>query len=1045
MMATAIAPAQTTTATLYGVVRDVSGAIVPDAQVIATNVDTTLARTVATDDTGSYLITNLPVGSYRVAVEKAGFHKFVQSGITLNVNDHARVDVTLEVGQVSENVSVTAQAIGVDTQSTSMGGVVDNTRVRELPLNGRNVMELARTVPGVARTSAPTAVPQARGGPAIIVAGARDTENEMRFDGTQNKNPLQNTLLNLPSPDALQEFKVLTSSFSAEYGRFGGGLFIAVTRSGTNQLHGSAWEYLRNTLLNARNFFALDRADLKQNQFGGTVGGPIIRNKTFFFGSYQGTRIRQSQLFGTSRPPTSLERAGDFSRSSRLPTDPLTNQPFPGGVIPADRFDPVAVKLLQRYIPLPNTSDGRYVALAPRPTDAGQYLVKVDHSFSSNNTLNLRYFRDTTDLFFQTGDTPGYVVSLQHLPSTNWALVDTHIFSPALLNEFRIGIERFDSPTTAVGHTQLSDFGANYPGVIIPQLPNINTSGFFSLGSNDIFRDTGNIYQIGNTLRWQRGRHSVSFGGEYERTEYLGRGWSSNQGTFTFDGSITRVAFADFLLGKPASLDQSSPYERLEKGYDWYVFAQDDFRISSRLTANLGVRYQIFHPYRAIYDRVNTFRAGAQSTVVKGAPPGMLFPGDPGVTNTLLPTDTNNVSPRVGLAWDPFGNGRLSVRAAYGLFFEDDRTDPWIYPAVNQPFVIRKVIFNPFSFSDPYRGQENPFPYIYTPQNARFSFPMGLSSFASPDIRSPYVHHASFSIEKSLPANTVVSVGYIGKFAHNLLHMNQSNPAVYIPGKSTTSNTDQRRIILPGIYSSMRTIEGNSNSAYHGLQFVVNKRLSHGVTVLASYTFSKFLDYYSATNLGQFVQNPYDERADRSLSDEDRTHVFNASFYYEIPFRREGHGLLGKTLGAWTASGIVSHVSGAPINILSGQDYSLTGVGWDRPDLIGDPRISYADKNAMLNQYFNPAAFAPNQPGRYGNVGRNLLTGPSQNVTNLSLVKAFPISERWGKLQLRGEFFNLFNHTNFGLPEARINNRNVGKISSSGDPRIMQFALRYLF
>lgn len=719
---------QTSTATLFGVVRDSTGAVIPQAQVTATQVATSFARNATTDGQGAYLITNLPVGQYSVSIEKQGFRRFIQTGVTLTVEENARVDAVLPVGQISETVNVTAEATGVDTRSSTTGEVVDRMRVQELPLKGRNAMELAKVVPGVARASAPTALSQTRQGPAIIVAGGRDTQNELRFDGTSHKNLLQNNLFNLPSPDALQEFKVLTSNFSAEYGRFGGGLFVAVTRAGTNEIHGALWEYLRNKALNARNFFSVEKPDLKQNQYGFTLGGPVIRNRTFVFGSYQGTRIRQSQLFATARPPAAAERVGNFSASSRKPVDPVTNQPFPDAVIPESRFDPVAVKLLARYIPAPNTGDGRFVKLVPRPTDGDQYLWRVDHNFSSRNSLNVRYFRDITELRFQTGDISPYVTSLQRLGVTNWSLQDTHTFSSSVLNELRIGIDRFDSPTTAIEKTQLSDFGAIYPGVMIPQMPVINTSGYFNLGSNDIFRDTGNIYQIGDNLRWFRGRHTLSFGGEFARNEYFGRGSSANQGAFVFDGSITRNAFADFLIGKPASLDQSSPYERLLKGYDWYLFAQDDFRVSQRLTLNIGLRYQLFHPYKSIYDRVNTYRAGLQSKVVPGAPPGMLFPGDPGIASTLIDTDKNNFAPRLGMAWDPLGNGRVAVRASYGLFFEDQRTDPWIYPAVNQPFVIRKFLFNPYSLTDPYRGQEDPFPYIYSSNSARFSFPMGLFS-----------------------------------------------------------------------------------------------------------------------------------------------------------------------------------------------------------------------------------------------------------------------------------------------------------------------------
>jgi len=1037
--------AQTTAGTLFGVARDSSGGAVPGVGITAIQEETSFTRKSVTDERGEFLITNLPVGRYSLTAEKAGFRRVSQEGIRLEVNQNARVDLTLSVGLVTESINVTADATGVDTRSATVGEVVDRIRVQELPLNGRNAMELARMVPGVARTSAPAAITQARSGPAVIVGGGRDTENEIRFDGTSHKSLLQNTLFNLPAPDAIQEFKVMTSNFSAEYGRFGGGLFIAATRAGTNQLHVSLWEYLRNQALNARNFFSIDKPDLKQNQFGLTAGGPVVRKRTFAFGSYQGTRIRQSQLFSTAVPPSAPERGGDFSASARQPVDPLTGQPFPAGRIPAARFDPVAVQLRDRFVPLVNAAGGRHVSLVPRPTNGDQYLWRVDHSLSASHALNLRYFRDVTELQFQTGDIENYVTSLQRFGVSNWALQDTWTFTPTLLNEFRIGVQRYDSPTTALGRTQLSDFGANYSGVMIPQMPNIGVTGYFSLGSNDIFRDTGNIYQIGDTMRRVRGRHSLSFGGEFSRNEYFGRGSSANQGTFTFDGTITRVAWADFLLGRPASLDQSSPYDRLLKGYDWYVFAQDDLRLSSRFTLNLGLRYSLFEPYKVIFDRVNTFRPGVQSTVVPQAPRGLLFPGDPGVTSRLVAADKNNFAPRIGVAWDPIGDGRLGVRASYGLFVEDHRTDPWIYPAVNQPFVIRKLIFNPASLSDPYQGQDNPFPYVYTPAAARFSLPMGLLTVAAPAVPNPYVHHVSFTVEKALRNNLVVKAGYAGKLAHSLLRMNQINPARYIPGQSTVANTDSRRLYMPGVFASIRQVAGNSNSSYHALELLVNKRLSKGITATASYTFSKYLDYYSATNLGQFPQDPFNVRADRSRSDEDRTHVFNSSLFYEIPAGRNGSRAVRSLIGNWTLSSMVTLISGPPLHIRSGVDNSLTGVGWDRPDLVGSPYREHASRDDFINSFFNTAAFAANQTGRYGNFGRNVFSGPASAATNISVVKSFPFSERLGKAQIRGEFFNLFNSVNFGQPVVMLNNRNFGRIQSAGDPRIVQLALRYAF
>ncbi len=1040
-----VADAQTTTATLLGVVRDSTGAVIPQTQVTARNVLTSFTRSASTDETGSYLITNLPVGDYSVTVEKEGFRRFIQDGITLVVNQNARVDIVLTVGAVAESINVTAQPPDVDTRSSTLGELVDRTRIQELPLNGRNAMALARVVPGVISVSAPTAPTNGRSGPRVTVAGGRDTQNEFRFDGTSHQNLTHNSGLNLPSPDALQEFKVLTSSFAAEHGRNAGGVFLAVTRAGTNEFHGAVWEFLRNKALNARNFFSVDKPDLKQNQFGFTFGGPAIRNRTFFFGSYQGTRIRETQLFGTARPPTAAERAGDFSASARRPRDPLTNQPFPNGLLPSTRFDPVAVKFQERYVPLPNTSDGRWVALVSRPTGGNQYLWRVDHNFSGSNSLNLRFFRDDDNVTRQNGNIAPYAPNREALRVDNWALHDTHTFSPSLLNELHLGVNRVDTRIRSLDDSQLSDLGAILPGVFPAQLSRLTVDGFFDTDAGLNYGEHGNIYQLGDNVSWFRGRHSVKIGGEFQRTEMINRASTATNGFFRFDGSVTTNAFADFLIGKPRSLDQGSPYDRVVKGYNWYVFVQDDYRISSRLTLNLGLRYELFRPYHHVHNWTNTYRAGQQSTVSPGAPPGMVFPGDAGISRGLVPVDKNNFAPRLGFAWDPRGDGKLSVRAAYGLFYEDFRSDVWTYPAVNQPFVIRNFINNPFSLTDPYRGRVNPFPYIYTPGGARFSLPMGLFTVPAPVITAPYVHQMSLSVERALPGQLVVKAGYVGKLGHNLLRMVQKNPAAYIPGRSTTANTDDRRILLPGVYSSFREVATNSNSAYHSLQVSVNRRFQNGLTFLTAYTLGKFLDYYSAQNLGQTPQDPFNQRADRSRSDEDRRHVFVTSFVYEIPAWRQQKGFPGHAFGGWALSGVVSISSGLPVWIRSDRDNSLTGVGFDRPDLAGNPVRSHSSRDDMIAQFFNTGAFVPNQPGRYGNAGRNLLSGPAQSSTDLSLTKNFLISERAGRVQFRTEFFNAWNQVNFSQPEARQANRNFGRIQSAGGPRILQFALKYLF
>lgn len=1039
------AGAQTTTATIGGVVRDESGATIAETKITALNVLTSFTRTSTTDETGGYLITNLPIGDYAVTAEKDGFQRYTQTGITLVVGQNARVDLVLQIGSITEDVSVTFDVPDVDTRSATVGEVVDRIRIQELPLNGRNTMELAAVVPGVISVSAPAVVTNARSGPQLVVAGGRDTSNEYRFDGTSHKNLTQNTALNLPAPDALQEFRVVTSNASAEYGRYTGGTVIAVTRAGTNEFHGTAWDYFRNDTLNGTNYFATTKPDLNQNQYGFTLGGPVLRNRSFFFGSYQGVRVKQTRLFATATPPTAEMRAGVFANAARLPIDPVTRLPFPNNTIPSSRFDPVAVEVMNRYVPLPNASGGRWSELVSQPTNGNQYLGRVDYNISAANTANIRYFRDSTELFTQNGNISPYAPNRRALTVANWAVQDTHTFSQTLLNELRLGVNRVDSKVFVLDDTQLSDLGANFPGVITPQLPTIGVTGFFNLGTQDVFGEDGGIYQVSNILRWFRGRHSLSLGGEFEWTQMFNRGSSANQGVFSFDGHATGNAFADFLLGKPISLDQASPYERLVKGWDWYAFVQDDFRVSNNLSVNLGLRYQYFQPYNAVYDRTNTFRQGQQSQITPGSPVGMVFPGDPGISRGLVAGDKNNFAPRVGLAWDPRGDGRLSVRAAYGLYYEDFRSDLWTYPAVNQPFVIREFINNPQSFQDPYAGRVNPFPYVYSPETAKFQYPMGLFTVIAPELPMAHMHQMSVSVEHALPFKMVGKAAYVGKRADNLIRMEQLNPATYIPGQSTLANTNARRFGLPPQYTSFREISASAGARYDSLQLSLSRRLSSGLTFMTSYTLGTFMDEYSSANLGQTSQDPSNPDAEWSRSDEDRRHVFNASFFYELPFFRTSGGVVGALLGQWALAGMVSASSGEPVNVLSGRDFSLTGVGFDRPDLVGDPVLEHANKADMVARYFNTAAFVANQPGQYGNAGRNLFSGPGYSSTNLSLTKAFPLPGRLGRLQVRAEAFNVFNQVNFGAPEARLINPNFGRILTAGDPRIVQFALRWGF
>jgi len=1031
---------------IHGVVTDPSDLPISNASVQAKMVERGLVRTARTNESGSFILPSLPVGTYIVLVEQPGFKHTRREGIELTANENVRVDARLELGGVAEQVSVIESAPPVDVRSSVIGLLVDSRRVMDLPINGRNIIGLAQMLPGVAEVRAPQTFTGDRDGPTVAVGGSRPNQNLFLFDGAHHNALFRNTGLNFPPPDALQEVKVLTNSFSAEYGRNAGAVFNVVSKSGTNQVHGSLWEFYRNQKLNARNFFAPSRKpQLNQNQFGAAAGGPIRKNQLFVFGSYEGLRIRPEALSATAFPLTEAERRGDFSSSRTAVRDPLTNQPFPNNLIPPTRVDTVAGNVLSRNLmPLPNLPNNQLQQVFPRPQDNDQFLVRLDYNLG-RHTIDGRYNYDHATSVQTTGQVPSYTNSTEAFRDQNVTIGDTMVITPRLLNQVRASFHRLYISSALSNPFHISDLGGNFPRFGPTSPPNLVISGRVTLGGTTNMNPgvANETLQIGDSLTWSAGSHSLKAGFDLHKSRYLNYTEVRTMGAFTFSGQLTGNAAADFLIGRPSSMEVSTPVrEQGGKQTSTYYYIQDDWKLHPRLTLNLGLRYELPLPWYHPNNFWGTLIPGRQSQVIPNAPLGLLFPGDPGIPRGLVPTDKNNLAPRFGFAWDPFGRGRTSIRGAYGIFYETMNAD--IIQNEGQPFSYTFTIPTPFSLTDPLRGQA-PIPLTTDLRNPLF---VGLQQISYPDptLRTGYVQQFNLNVQQQAARNLVVQVGYVGRTARKLMLALSSNPAVYRPG-ATLGNINQRRL-LPD-FGNNRIISTPANAAYHSLQLEVNKRFSGGFSVQGAYTFSRSIDMASGitTGLAAAPPNLFDLRSQWSLSDFHSKHITSLSWIWDLP----GGGIRSRTLRAlahgWQANGLVSLRSGRPINVLTGRDDALSGTTNQRPDVIGEHRLSGdRSRGEKIQNWFSRPAFAFPAPGVYGNVGRNALIGPAAANVNIGVFKDYILPGREGlRLQLRSEFFNLFNSVSLGTPEARLSAASMGLITSAAEARVIQFALKILF
>ena len=1030
------------TGTIHGIITDPSGAAIAGAQITATLSGRGTTRTVTSDVQGAYVMPLLPVGAWKIGIEAKGFKAFVQQEVHLASNENVRVDANLQVGSLNEVVTVSAEAPLVDSRSSVMGTLIDSRRVLELPMNGRSIIGLAVLLPGASQVSAPQTFTGDRSGPTVSMSGSKGAQNLFLFDGAPFNALFRNTGLNYPPPDALQEVKVLTNSFSAEYGRNAGAVFNVVTRSGSNEVHGALWEFLRNQTLNARNFFAgPTKPQLIQNQFGGVGGGPVRKDKLFVFGSYEVLRIRTSSLLTSAFPLTAAERAGDFSSVRTAIRNPLTGQAFPSNQIPANQIDPVARNLLSgNLIPLPNSPGGQLITVAANPQDNDNALLRLDDNWRKH-TINGHYNYSLARQDAIVGNVPTYFPASQRSQVQNVTLADTVTIRPNLLNQINLSLNRVDSSITSLNRTSLAELGSNLPHFGPTQPSGITVTGRLSMGSGsggDALLVNQSI-AVKDGIQWTRKRHSISSGFELLKLRYLNRGSFLTNGVFTFDGSISGNAASDFVLGKPSTMQVASPLLEqagLQTNLSFYV--QDDWRILSRLTLNLGLRYELPVPWVQPNNYWGTLHPGEQSQIFKNAPLGMVFPGDPGVPRGLIQTDKNNFAPRFGFAWDPFGHGRTSVRGAYGIFYEALNAN--LIQNDSQPYRYSYTFQTPFSLADPLRGQPA-IPLTVNLNNPPF---VGTQQvfFPDPALRTGYVQSFNFNIQHEVVKDWLLQVGYVGKLGRKLLVVLSANPAVYGPG-ATLGNIDQRRP-MKGFGNNSELSSGGVTS-YNGLQVDVKKRFSRGFSVQGAYTFSKSMDLNSSISEGNVGGNIFSVRSSFAPSDFNAKHIASFSWIWELPQPRRSL-VLRTVVGGWQTNGLVSMRSGLPVNVVTGSDIALTGTPNQRPNVSGNPKLpSDRTREAKILAWFDRAPFTQPAAGAFGNLGRNALVGPNSAVTNFGLLKNFVLPGREGlRLQFRSEFFNVFNSVNLGSPNGTFGGT-LGRITSAGDPRIIQFALKVIY
>ena len=1077
------------TSQIAGTIEDSTGLAIQGAQVRATQTNTGQVRTAQTGSDGGYVLPSLPIGPYRLEVSKQGFTTYVQSGIVLQVASNPTIDAKLQVGNVTQQVVVEASATMVETHSSGVGQVVDQQRVVDLPLNGRYATDLiflagaAAAAPNadlVSTKNYPNEAP-------LSIAGGLATGTTYLLDGGTYNDPFNSLNLPLPFPDALQEFKVETSALPAQYGQHSGGAVNAVTKSGGNAFHGDAFEFVRNYDFNARNPAATVRDSLKRNQFGGTIGGPIKKDKLFFFLGYQGNIIKSNPNQAFSFIPTPDMLQGDFSTITspacnrgrqinlKNPTDPTGKTFFPNNQIPTSMFSAPALKMMT-YYPTPQDGCGTSYYGTVQNNSEHMGVVKGDYQLNSNQTLFLRYF--VTHALISTPYDGVNPLSMNLSGADD--LVNSGVFGhtfvigPNMVNSFRATYNREGITKTQVPLFDGSTLGINMhtlvPGhIIVSASGAISGPSVFSYAAKDPTDD----HQIADDLSFIKGNHQFAFGGNWIRSVQNVYGPLFGDGFFSFNGQATGLSMADFLTGYVASFTQQGIQYDNERYQYFALYAQDNWKATPHLSINYGIRWEPYIGGQMATNYVQNFsqalfNQGVHSTVYPNAPAGLQFPGDPGFNTNSRPSNTklNDWAPRLGIVYDPKGDGRMTIRASWGLFYDMPHTvfsygfseaPPW-GDNVNRTNVL---------FNDPWGPGQNgsaafpggdPFP-LNLGKNAAFP-PNGTYTTYPLNLQPTYLSQWNISIQKQIGANWLLSGSYLGNNTVHLWADAPINAPVYIPGNcttgqygltkpgpcSTTANQNFRRPLYmqnPAqgqFYGTIHSLDTGSTASYNALLISVQHRLASHFTVLGNYTWSHCIAGAFTSELdGVQYTNPNNRAFDRgNCAGIDHRHIFNLSAVEESPkFSDRWMQLIA---GDWKLSEIVQVQSGSYFSVTTATDQALNSIGTQRAASVGSPYPA----NQTFGEWLNPAAFAQPALGTFG-MGPNNILGPGLFNMNVALVREVRIKEKHD-VQFRAEAFNLLNHVRPNNPNASISTASTfGRITTFGDPRIMQFAIKYVF